>query len=74
MCPLFYLVGTKIIQNDSIKFKLTCDRKHSEYDGELSIAAIQNFLSEKILIFIPQLEILNCLLNMEMTSGLPINL
>ena len=45
--PSFYLVGTKIIQNDSIKFKLTCDRKHSEYDGELSIAAIQNFLSEK---------------------------
>lgn len=26
---------------------MTCDRKHSEYDGELSIAAIQNFLSEK---------------------------
>ena len=45
--PSFYLIGTKIIQNDSIKFKLTCDRKHSEYDGELSIAAIQNFLSEK---------------------------
>ena len=45
--PSFYLVGTKIIQNDSIKFKLTCDRKHSEYDGELSITAIQNFLFEK---------------------------
>lgn len=45
--PSFYLVGTKLIQNDSIKFKLVCDRKHSEYDGELSITAIKNFLLEK---------------------------
>lgn len=45
--PSFYLVGTKIIQNDSIKYKLACDKKHSEYDGELSIPAIKSFLSEK---------------------------
>ncbi len=45
--PSFYMIGTKIIQNDSVRFKLSCNRKHSEYDGELSITAIKNFVQEK---------------------------
>lgn len=45
--PSFYMVGTKIVQNDSIRFKLSCNYKRAEYDAELSIAAIKNFLEEK---------------------------
>ena len=44
--PSFYMVGTKLIQNDSVKFKLSC-RKYKEYDGELSVVAIQDFVEEK---------------------------
>ncbi len=45
--PSFYMVGTKIIQNDSIRFKLSCNHKRTQYDGELNISAIKNFLNEK---------------------------
>lgn len=44
--PSFYMVGTKLIQNDSVKFKLSC-RKYKEYDGELSIEAIKDFVQDK---------------------------
>ena len=44
--PSFYMVGTKLIQNDSVKFRLSC-RKYKEYDGELSVAAIKEFVQEK---------------------------
>lgn len=45
--PSFYMVGTKLIQNDSIRFKMSCNRKNKQYDGELSIEAIKSFLSDK---------------------------
>lgn len=45
--PSFYLIGTKLIQNDSIRFKMSCNRKNKQYDGELSIDAIKKFLQEK---------------------------
>ena len=45
--PSFYMVGTKLIQNDSIRFKISCDRKSKSYDGELSLDAIKSFLFEK---------------------------
>ena len=45
--PSFYMVGTKIVQNDSIRFKLSCNYKRAQYDGELSIASIKTFLDEK---------------------------
>ncbi len=45
--PSFYMLGTKLIQNDSVRFKLSCNRKHKEYDGELSISAIKEFILEK---------------------------
>lgn len=45
--PSFYMVGTKIIQNDSIRFKLSCNHKRTQYDGELNISAIKKFLNEK---------------------------
>lgn len=47
--PSFYMSGTKLVQNDSIRYKLTCNQKHKEYDGELSINAIRGFLSDKSL-------------------------
>lgn len=59
--PSFYLVGTRLIQNDSVRFKLTCERKHSEYDGELSINAINNFLSEK------RLNIFDCIRSIKLS-------
>ena len=45
--PSFYLIGTKLIQNDAIRFKISCNRKNKQYDGELSIDAIKLFLQEK---------------------------
>ena len=45
--PSFYMLGTKLIQNDSIRFKLTCNGKRKEYDGELTVDAIKDFLSDK---------------------------
>ena len=47
--PSFYMVGTRLIQNDSVKYKLSCNRKHKDYSGELSIDSITAFLSEKSL-------------------------
>lgn len=44
--PSFYMIGTKLVQNDSVKFKLSC-RKYKEYDGELSLSAIKEFVHEK---------------------------
>lgn len=45
--PSFYLVGTKLVQNDSIRFKLSCNHKYKKYDGELSIIAIKEFIKDK---------------------------
>jgi len=45
--PSFYMVGTKLVQNDSIQFKISCKYKRAQYDGELNIISIKNFLSEK---------------------------
>ena len=45
--PSFYMVGTKLVQNDSVRFKLSCNHKHSRYDGELSLTAIKHFINEK---------------------------
>lgn len=45
--PSFYVMGTKIIQNDSVKFKLSCNHRSIEYDGELSITAINDFATQK---------------------------
>lgn len=59
--PSFYMAGTKLIQNDSVKFKLSCNHKRKEYDGELSIAAINEFLQEK------QLDINNVIKNINIS-------
>lgn len=45
--PSFYMVGTKIVQNDSIQFKISCNYKRAQYSGELNIISIKNFLDEK---------------------------
>lgn len=45
--PSFYMVGTKLVQNDSIRFKMSCNHKHAQYNGELNIRSIKNFLTEK---------------------------
>jgi hypothetical protein len=45
--PSFYMVGTKLVQNDSIRFKISCNYKRAQYDGELNIISIKNFLNEK---------------------------
>jgi uncharacterized protein (TIGR04141 family) len=45
--PSFYMVGTKLIQNDSVKFKISCNRKTEKYDGELSIEALKSYIKEK---------------------------
>lgn len=45
--PSFYMMGTRIIQNDAVKFKLSCNHKSMEFDGELSIAAINDFVAQK---------------------------
>lgn len=42
--PSFYLVGTKIIQNDFVKYKLSCNRKRQEVEGELDIRHIKDFM------------------------------
>ena len=44
--PSFYLVGTKIIQNDILRFRLICNRVKKEYEGEISIESIQSYLNE----------------------------
>lgn len=44
--PSFYLVGTKIIQNDILRFRLICNRVKKEYEGEISIESIQSYLIE----------------------------
>ena len=45
--PSFYMMGTRLIQNDSVRFKLSCNHKSLEFDGELSITAINEFVREK---------------------------
>lgn len=45
--PSFYMVGTKLVQNDSIRFKISCNHKRERYNGELNIISIKNFLNEK---------------------------
>lgn len=45
--PSFYVMGTRLIQNDSVRFKLSCNHKSVEYEGELSINAINDFVAQK---------------------------
>ncbi|HHW46960.1 MAG TPA: TIGR04141 family sporadically distributed protein [Clostridiales bacterium] len=45
--PSFYVMGTKLIQNDSVRFRLSCNRKWANYDGELSIQTINDFIARK---------------------------
>lgn len=45
--PSFYMIGTKLVQNDSIQFKISCNYKRAQYNGELNIISIKNFLDEK---------------------------
>lgn len=59
--PSFYMVGTKLIQNDSIRFKMSCNRKNKQYDGELSIDAIKSFLEEK------ELDITECIRSIKLS-------
>lgn len=42
--PSFYLIGTKIIQNDFVKYKISCNHKRKEVDGELDILHIKDFM------------------------------
>ncbi|SJZ96250.1 DUF6119 family protein [Anaerorhabdus furcosa] len=42
--PSFYLLGTKIMQTDFSKYKLSCNHKVQEFDGELSIFSVKQFL------------------------------
>lgn len=48
--PSFYMVGTRLIQNNSVRFKLSCNHRRSEFEGELSITAIRDFVEEKKLL------------------------
>lgn len=41
------MMGTRLIQNDSVRFKLSCNYKSLEFNGELSIAAINEFVRQK---------------------------
>lgn len=59
--PSFYMVGTKLIQNDSIRFKMSCNRKNKQYDGELSIDAIKSFIEEK------ELDITDCIRSIKLS-------
>ena len=59
--PSFYMVGTKLIQNDSIRFKMSCNRKNKQYDGELSIDAIKSFIEEK------DLDITDCIRSIKLS-------
>lgn len=45
--PSFYMLGTRLIQNDFVRFKLSCNYKSEEYEGELSIAAVKRFVADK---------------------------
>ena len=45
--PSFYMMGTQLIQNDSVRFKLSCNHKSLEFNGELSITAINEFVRQK---------------------------
>lgn len=45
--PSFYMLGTRLIQNDSVCFKLSCNYKSAEYEGELSVKAIKDFVTQK---------------------------
>ncbi len=45
--PSFYMMGTRLIQNDSVRFKLSCNYKVLEFNGELSINAINSFVEQK---------------------------
>jgi uncharacterized protein (TIGR04141 family) len=57
--PSFYLLGTKIMQTDFLSYKLTCCRKGKEYDGELSIAVLRDFMNEKNLDVIANIRKIN---------------
>lgn len=59
--PSFYMVGTKLIQNDSIRFKMSCKRKNKQYEGELSIDALKSFFEEK------ELDITECIRNIKLS-------
>ena len=45
--PSFYMMGTRLMQNDSVRFRLSCNYKSLEFDGELSITAINEFVRQK---------------------------
>jgi len=45
--PSFYLLGTRIIQTDFSRYKLTCNHRKIEIDGELSILDLKLFLENE---------------------------
>jgi len=45
--PSFILEGTKIVQNNCLQYKLTCNHKGKVYSGDLSITAIKDFVESK---------------------------
>jgi uncharacterized protein (TIGR04141 family) len=57
--PSFYLLGTKLIQTDFSKYKITCNHRKIEIDGELSITALKKFMEDESLDIITQIRKVN---------------
>lgn len=57
--PSFYLLGTKIMQTDFLSYKLICCRKSKEYDGELNISSLRDFMNEKNLDIVENIRKIN---------------
>ena len=45
--PSFYLLDTKIMQTDFLSYKISCNRRSKEFDGELNILTLRHFMEEK---------------------------
>lgn len=45
--PSFYIVGTKLIQNESLRYKFICRIKSEPYYGDVSITSLKEFVVAK---------------------------
>ena len=45
--PSFYILGTKLVQNDFMNYKFICNRKSEKNSGEISISKLKTFIVNK---------------------------
>ncbi len=70
--PSFYLLGTRIIQTDFSKFKITCNHKKAEYSGELSIEALKDFIENANIDIYEHIRKINIAVDYSVTQWTPL--